>query len=106
MSSAKIPIDQLRWAIADALHAVSANDLPQVCVRLGLESGDANQSFRSKRKYVYNRISNSDFPSLLTLAQSVIDEISAEALADLLADITVHAEHRVTDSLGDRCWVP
>lgn len=97
MSSAKIPIDQLRWAIADALHAVSANDLPQVCVRLGLEPGDVNESFNSKRKYVYNRISNCDFPSLLTLAQSVIEEISAEALADLLADITVHAEHRVTD---------
>ncbi len=92
------PLDTLRDAIAEALHgAVKAYALPEVCAALGLQEGDAAEAMHSKRKYVRGRIATFKAPELLALAQRITQEYDVPQLADLLSELTTHAEHRITD---------
>jgi len=91
------PLETLRDAIANALWGLNANDLPGACTALGLREGDRNEAMGSKRRYVRSRIASFKGPELMALAQRVIEEHGAPDLADFIAEITTHADHRVTD---------
>lgn len=92
-----IPLDQFRECIANALYQVKAHTLPAVCTKFGLASGDESEAFSSKRYYVINRLSGYTKEQLIQLATAVLHEYEDTDLADLLSEITTHAEHRVSE---------
>lgn len=65
---------QLREAIADALHPARAYDLPAICRAFGLEDGDGEEAYRSKRGYVRGRISDYNQDQLCGLGARVVEE--------------------------------
>ncbi|HEY6874214.1 MAG TPA: hypothetical protein VI298_15930 [Geobacteraceae bacterium] len=93
-----IPLDTLRDRIAHALadHVKSYN-IPSVCVRLGLDPGESDEAYRSKRLYVKNRLMGFKKPDLLRIAADVLEDVNDEALADMVSEMTVHADLRITD---------
>lgn len=95
-----IPLDTLREQIGQAVAAAKAYDVPDACVRLGIqqavEEGDAQEAFSSKRLYVRRRILSWNEADLLALAMRVLREYPSEDLTDTVSEMTVHAEHRVS----------
>jgi hypothetical protein len=93
-----IPLDTLRDRIALALadHVKSYN-IPSVCVGLGLEPGESDEAHRSKRLYVKNRLLCFKKPELLRIAADLLEEVYDAELADMISEMTVHAELRITD---------
>lgn len=91
------PISKFRDAIADALWTLSAGDVPAACVRLGLESGEVSEAMGSKRKYVHKRIAHLNADDLLVLARKLLAEYDMPELDDFVSELTVHAEHRITE---------
>ena len=97
-SSRTPPLERIRDAIEEALwSAVSAYDLPAVCVRLGLSDGTSGEAMGSKRKYVRARITTFKGAELMALAQAILEEFEVSSLRDFLSELTTHAEHRITD---------
>lgn len=96
-----IPLDTLREQIAQAIAGAKAHDVPAVCVRVGIqravEENDAQEAFRSKRVYVRNRILTWNEADLLALAGRVLREFASDDLSDTVSEMTVHAEHRVSE---------
>jgi len=93
----RIPLDTLRDEIAQALAAaVKSYNLPSVCLGLGLVTGDTSEAHSSKRVYVKNRLMSHMEPELLQIAKRVVEQFDVPALADLVSEITTHAEYRVT----------
>lgn len=97
---ALISLDTLRELIARAVAAAKAYEVPDACVRMGIqqavEEGDAQEAFSSKRLYVRKRILPWSEADLLDLATRVLREYPTEDLADAVSEMTVHAEHRVS----------
>lgn len=96
-----IPLDTLREHIAIAIASAKAYDVPAACVRLGIQpsegADDAQEAFRSKRIYVRNRILTWSMADLLALAERVLNEYPAADLANLVSEMTVHAQHRISE---------
>ncbi|MDD2732643.1 MAG: hypothetical protein PHF56_01780 [Desulfuromonadaceae bacterium] len=93
-----IPLDTLRDRIAEALAAhVKSYNLPGFCTRLGLEPGDTDEAHRSKWRYVKNRLLCFKQPDLLRIAQDVLEEVEYPALSDMVSELTVHVDQRITD---------
>lgn len=96
-----IPLDTLRELIAQAVAEVKAHEVPAACVRLGIqptvEADDAQDAYRSKRLYVRRRILTWNEVDLLALAARVLREYASKDLADTVSEMTVHAEHRVSE---------
>lgn len=96
-----VPLDTLREQIALAIAQVKAHEVPAACVRLGIQSAvqadDEQEAFRSKRMYVRKRILIWREVELLDLAQRVLREYGSEDLADTVSEMTVQAEHRVSE---------
>jgi hypothetical protein len=97
-----IPLDTLRDRIAEAVAAnVKAYNVPAVCVRVGIqqsvEPDDSNEAFRSRRVYVKNRLLNFNGPELLRIAGEILKEFSNAALEDVVSEMTVHAERRISE---------
>lgn len=107
VTSTLIPLDTLREQIAQAIAAAKAYEVPDVCVRLGIQQAvadsDAQEAFGSKRMYVRRRILSWDEADLLTLAARVLREYASEDLENTLSEMTLHAEHRVSSLV--RCDV-
>lgn len=95
-----IPLDTLREQIAQAVAAAKAYEVPDACVRLGIQQAveevDAQEAFSSKRLYVRRRILSWNEADLLDLATRVLREYPSEDLADTVSEATVHAKHRVS----------
>lgn len=95
-----IPLDTLREQIAQAIAAAKAYEVPDACVRMGIQQavaeGDAQEAFSSKRLYVRRRILSWSEADLLDLATRVLREYPSEDLADTVSETTIHAEHRVS----------
>ncbi|WP_080430469.1 hypothetical protein [Burkholderia ubonensis] len=95
-----IPLDTLREQIAQAVAAAKAYEVPDACVRMGIqqavEESDAQEAFSSKRLYVRRRILSWSEADLLDLAKRVLREYPSEDLADTVSETTIHAEHRVS----------
>lgn len=82
---------QLREAIADALHPVRSYDLPEVCRSFGLEDGDGEEAYASKRGYVRARISGYTQDQLVELGSKVVE---SHYLPDLWGLLQVLASGR------------
>lgn len=94
----RIPLETLRDRISEAVAAhVKSYNIPSFCVALGLEPGESDEAHRSKRLYVKNRLSDLKEPGLLRISADVLKEIDDAALADIVSEMTVHAEHRITE---------
>ncbi|OGR00437.1 MAG: hypothetical protein A2511_10535 [Deltaproteobacteria bacterium RIFOXYD12_FULL_50_9] len=93
-----IPLDTLRNRIAEALAAnVKSYNIPKVCTGLGLAPGEDNEAHSSKRIYVKNRLIGFEKPDLLRIADDVLKNFENTALSDVVSEMTIHAEHRITD---------
>ncbi|MET3821295.1 hypothetical protein ACVK00_000207 [Burkholderia sp. PvR073] len=101
MQASLVPLDTLREYIARAVAAAKAYEIPDACVRLGIqqavEDGDAQEAFNSKRLYVRHRILTWSEQALLDLAMRVLREYPSDDLADTVSEMTVHAEHRISE---------
>lgn len=98
----KVAHDTLRDRIAEGIAAnVKAYNVPAVCVRVGIqegvEPGDADEAFRSRRIYVKNRLVQLDQSALLKIAAVVLQEFDIPNLAEVVSELTVHAAHRITE---------
>ncbi|MDE0098983.1 MAG: abortive infection family protein [Truepera sp.] len=71
---------QIRDLVAEALYPTSANVLPAVCERLGLEPGTTSDAFRSKRVYVVRRLEKLSIEEVLTVAKRVVEEYPDDKL--------------------------
>ena len=79
---------RLRDAIVDALYPISAYELEDVCVGLGLPGPDEGESaFASKRAYVRRRLFGWQLADLADLARRVIDEYGAEELIAAMSQL-------------------
>lgn len=87
----------LRSLIAAALYPTKSYNLPAVCERYGLATGEESEAFSSKTKYVKNRLDRLPDDNVVRIAQSVVkdhphDELQAalEQLdpARLISEIT------------------
>lgn len=79
------PLQALRTAIAETLYPVSAYELADVCVALGLAPPEGDDPMSSKRSYVNRRLLNKSLDELTELAQRVVAEYGDEHLASLLS---------------------
>jgi very-short-patch-repair endonuclease len=79
----------LRSAIADVLEKISAYELADECVKLGLDAsaGDADDPWRSKWKYVERRLRHKDLPELVALAHQVDSIFDSPALRDIIGRV-------------------
>lgn len=94
----RISLEALRDRISEALAThVKSYNIPNFCVGLGLETGESDEAHRSKRLYVKNRLSGLKESVLLRIAADVLKEIDDAALADMVNEMTVHVEHRITE---------
>jgi AbiJ N-terminal domain 3 len=64
---------ELRPLIADALHQVKSYSLPSVCERYGMETGEEQEAFRSKRQYVLRRLERLSDEKVFLIAKQVLD---------------------------------
>lgn len=82
---------QLRIAIANALYPISAYELADVCVTLGLDASDGDDPFNSKRKYVSRRVAAKNLAELTEIAKRVIEDYNDdEGLTQALASLGPH----------------
>ncbi|MBC7391268.1 MAG: hypothetical protein H7329_18850, partial [Opitutaceae bacterium] len=63
--------NDLSGIIIENLTQESANNLPMICTGYGLESGTTEEAFKSKRNYVYKRISHLDNLQILELGKKL-----------------------------------
>ncbi|WP_061539451.1 hypothetical protein [Collimonas fungivorans] len=98
----RIALDTLRDRIAEGIkESAKSYDVPAVCVRVGIqervEEGDTDEAFRSRKVYVKSRLMERDQPALLVIAIAVLKEFDVPSLAEAVSELTVHAEHRITE---------
>jgi very-short-patch-repair endonuclease len=72
-------INELIDAIIQVLLEEKAYDIPTVCTRYGLESGDESEAFQSRRLYVQKRLKGKDQLFLLDLAKRIIEDYGSKS---------------------------
>ncbi|CAM3854146.1 hypothetical protein ACFW4G_28270 [Paenibacillus lactis] len=72
-------INELIDAIVQVLLEEKAYDIPTVCTKYGLESGDESEAFSSRRVYVQKRLKGKDQLFLLDLAKRIINDYGSKA---------------------------
>ena len=77
-------IHQLQEEIVETMAIEKAYNLPQVCKTLGLEEGDEQEAFGSKRVYVRRRIVGYTKKELLGLAHEVMKRYPSESLQNIV----------------------
>ena len=82
----------LRNEICEALWGyVSANDLAEVCVHLGLApQGEGEDPFYSKRAYVRHRLLTKSMDELVEVARNVVAQFGAPELVAVLERLGAH----------------
>lgn len=106
--SINVPAEELREQIGRTVAAgAKAYNVPEVCVRVGIQSSveenDSQEAFSSKRLYVVRRLKDWDQAALLELAARVLREHQSPELQDLVSELTLHAEHRVSPLVRRDC---
>ena len=81
-------IQSLRHELASAISDYKAYDVPRVCARLGLEEGSEEEAFQSKYRYASSRLVAIEIESLLLKARSLLAEIDAFDLREVVEKIT------------------
>ncbi len=86
MTSGAATAAQLRRAIVEALYPISAYELEDACIAIGLAPADENENpFHSKRQYVSRRLIGLALPGLVDLGRKIEDLYEVETLSQLLA---------------------
>ncbi len=76
-------ISEIKSKIIEILATQSANILPDVCVKYGLDIGDTDESFKSKRAYIQKRLANKDNEFIISMARKVSEDYDVEILDNL-----------------------
>lgn len=87
---------QLRPLVAEALYPTSAYSLPAVCERYGLEPGEGDEAFSSKRRYVMRRLEKLSDEKVLTIAKKVVRDFPDDKLQAAIEELEEDG-HLVTD---------
>lgn len=90
-------IRDLRTEIANAISDHKAYDVPGICVRLGLESGDNSEAFGSKFKYAMNRLASVPAEDLLPMAKKLLQEVASYRLSEQVAKIEEFGQPGITE---------
>jgi len=72
----------LRSELASVISDFSANEVPNLCARLGLREGDREESFKSKFKYAERRLLEKSAADLIPLATRLLEEVDSYSLLD------------------------
>lgn len=100
-------LNKVKEDIADCLAGmVKSYNLPKICEKYNLESGEEDEAFRSKRKYVSTRLENKSDQFIFNLAKQLINDydcvflsISAHLYFDeCLFDISSVTRRKVIDN--------
>ena len=87
---------QLRDLIAGALYPTKSYNLPSVCERFGLDPGEGEEAFASKRGYVTRRLNKLSDERVLRVAKEVVREFPDDALQAAIERVEKDG-HLVTD---------
>jgi len=86
-------IDILRSAIANLLASIyKAYDLPLVCMRYGMDAGQEDEAYKSKKQYVHRRLQSKQSGTVISLARQLVEEFESVEFAKVVEQFT-------TDSL-------
>ncbi|OIN56230.1 phospholipase D-like domain-containing protein [Arsenicibacter rosenii] len=77
-------VKKILEVIIDNLAQESANNLPTICTGYGLEEGTTEEAFRSKRNYIYKRISYLDNLQILEIGRKMIGKYPESKLDNLV----------------------
>jgi len=77
--------NELSEVIIDNLAQESANNLSMICTGYGLEAGSTEEAFKSKRNYIYKRISHLDNLQILELGKKMAGKYPDSKLDDLIS---------------------
>jgi hypothetical protein len=80
-------IKNVRDRVAEVIAAYSANDVPSVCRRYGLATGERDEAMGGKVRYVSKRLLEWSNELVLETARKVAQEEGDQGLIDLLASI-------------------
>ncbi|QUD90561.1 hypothetical protein [Phenylobacterium montanum] len=80
-------IKDVRNRVAEVISGYSANDVPAICRRYGLASGERDEAMGGKFKYVSKRMFELTNDLVLEAARKVAQEEGDQGLIDLLASI-------------------
>src|SRR3546814_8113657 len=84
---------QLRTRTAEVIAGAKAYDVPALCTRLGLASGDEAEAMGSKFKYAHSRLMTIAVERLLPIAKTLLAED-----ADFALDRQSNRLHPVTNA--------
>lgn len=95
-------IQALRLEIARVLANEKAYNVPQVCLRYGLSTGDEAEAMNSKNSYVMKRLSALSNDEIAKVAQQVYDDYGEDDLGKVLAKLkaTTPADSSISSVLS------
>ncbi|TPK10540.1 hypothetical protein FJ543_22525 [Mesorhizobium sp. B2-5-7] len=83
--------------MAGAISDFSANEVPSLCSRLGLRTGDRDESFKSKFKYAERRLFEKSAAELIPIAVRLLEEVDSYNLSEALAKLQETGQATVTE---------
>jgi hypothetical protein len=83
---------QIRHLIAEALYPTKSYSLPAVCERYGLEPGNGDEAFNSKRQYVLRRLEKLSDEKVLHVAKSVLADFADDPLQSAVEQLDRHKQ--------------
>lgn len=86
--------NELSEIIIGNLSQESANNLPMICSGYGLETGTIEEAFKSKRNYIYKRVSHFDNLQILELGKKLMGKYPESKLDEVIS------QYFDSDSLG------
>lgn len=87
---------ELRQALASAIADEKSYNVPALCIRLGLTSGEVEDAHRSKFRYAQQRLIGESAVTVLKAAREFLSERNDYALSEVLAKIDELANSPVT----------
>lgn len=90
-------LNELRNSLADVIAREKAYNVPMICARLGLESGDESEAMRSKFRYASARLASVAGDRLVAIAELLLEEEYDFGLAELVAKASEASTPAVTE---------
>lgn len=81
-------LNELRTTIADVIARAKAYNVPALCVRLGLETGEESEAMASKFRYASARLALVPGDRLVAIARVLLVDEHDFGLAELVAKVT------------------
>ncbi|TWA12162.1 abortive infection Abi-like protein [Sinorhizobium medicae] len=90
-------IRALRSELASAISDYSANEVPNLCSRLGLRDGDREESFKSKFKYAERRLLEKPAAELIPIAARLLEGQDSYSLLEAKSKMEEHGRATVSE---------